>query len=37
MKQTNFDRYLTDELDDPAFAPRFERAGQAWELALQIA
>ena len=37
MKQTNFDRYLKEQLDDPAFARRFERAGQAWEVALQIA
>jgi len=37
MKHTNFDRYLQEQLDDPAFAHRFERAGQAWEVALQIA
>ena len=37
MKQTNFDRYLKEQLDDPAFARRFERAGQAWDVALQIA
>ena len=37
MKKTNFDRYLEQQLDDPAFAARFKRAGQAWEVALQIA
>ena len=37
MKQTNFDRYLKEQLDDPSFARRFERAGQAWDVALQIA
>ena len=37
MKKTNFDRYLEEQLRDPAFAARFERAGQAWDVALQIA
>ena len=37
MKHTNFDRYLKEQLADPAFARRFERAGQAWDVALQIA
>jgi DNA-binding XRE family transcriptional regulator len=37
MKSTNFDRYLKEQLQDPAFAARFERAGEAWEVALQIA
>ncbi len=37
MRQTNFDRYLKEQLTDPAFARRFERAGQAWDVALQIA
>jgi transcriptional regulator with XRE-family HTH domain len=37
MKQTNFDRYLKEQLSDPMFARRFERAGQAWDVALQIA
>lgn len=35
--KTNFDRYLEEQLRDPAFAARFERAGQAWDVALQIA
>ena len=37
MKKTNFDRYLEEQMQDPAFAARFERAGAAWEVALQIA
>ena len=37
MKKTNFDRYLDEQLKDPAFAARFERAGEAWDVALQIA
>jgi transcriptional regulator with XRE-family HTH domain len=37
MKKTNFDRYLEEQLKDPAFADRFERAGEAWDVALQIA
>lgn len=37
MKKTNFDRYLEEQLQDAAFAARFERAGQAWDVALQIA
>ncbi|MFY4730210.1 helix-turn-helix transcriptional regulator [Nitrospira sp. BLG_2] len=37
MKQTNFDRYLKEQLDDPEFARRFKEAGEAWEVALQIA
>ncbi|MBI2989493.1 MAG: helix-turn-helix domain-containing protein [Deltaproteobacteria bacterium] len=36
MKKTNFDRYLEEQLKDPAFAARFERAGEAWDVALQI-
>lgn len=37
MNKTNFDRYLEEQMQDPAFAERFERAGEAWEVALQIA
>jgi transcriptional regulator with XRE-family HTH domain len=37
MKKTNFDSYLEEQLKDPAFAARFERAGEAWDVALQIA
>jgi transcriptional regulator with XRE-family HTH domain len=37
MKKTNFDRYLDKQLQDPVFATRFKHAGEAWEVALQIA
>jgi transcriptional regulator with XRE-family HTH domain len=37
MKKTNFDRYLETQLQDPAFAARFEQAGEAWDVALQLA
>jgi len=37
MKQTNFDRYLKEQLADPEFARRFKRAGEAWDVALQLA
>ncbi len=37
MKKTNFDRYLDEQLLDPKFAARFERAGETWDVALQIA
>jgi transcriptional regulator with XRE-family HTH domain len=36
MKKTNFDRYLATQLRDPDFAKRFERAGEAWDVALQL-
>jgi len=35
--KTNFDRYLDDQLKDPAFSARFEEAGEAWDVAMQIA
>jgi transcriptional regulator with XRE-family HTH domain len=37
MTKSNFDRYLERQLKDPAFAARFENAGEAWDVALQIA
>jgi transcriptional regulator with XRE-family HTH domain len=37
MKKTNFDLYLEEQLKDRVFAERFERAGEAWDVALQIA
>jgi transcriptional regulator with XRE-family HTH domain len=37
MKKTNFDRYLKQQLKDPAFATRFNDAGEAWDVAIQIA
>ena len=36
MKKTNFDQYLEEQLQNPAFADRFDRAGEAWDVALQI-
>jgi len=37
MTKSNFDRYLERQLKNPAFAARFENAGEAWDVALQIA
>src|SRR5260221_2750931 len=37
MKTTNFDTCLEEQLRDPDFAERFRRAGEAWDVALQIA
>ena len=38
MKQrTNFDLYLEELLKDPDFAGRFKKAGEAWDMALQLA
>src|SRR5271165_2267585 len=37
MKKTNFDRYLEAQLQDPDFAARFEQAGAAWDVAIQLA
>lgn len=36
MKKTNFDHYLEEQLQDPAFAANFEHSGEAWDVALQI-
>lgn len=35
MKKTNFDLYLEQQLKDTVFAERFERAGEAWDVALR--
>jgi transcriptional regulator with XRE-family HTH domain len=37
VKKTSFDHYLQDQMRDPVFAERFEKAGEAWDVALQIA
>jgi transcriptional regulator with XRE-family HTH domain len=37
MKKNNFDRYLEKQIKDPRFAARFEQAGDAWDVALQLA
>lgn len=34
--KTNFDKYLAEQLKDPGFAERFARAGEAWDVALQL-
>ena len=36
MSKTNFDLFLEEQLKDPDFAGRFERAGEAWDVALQL-
>ena len=37
MSNTDFDLFLEEQLRDPDFAERFKRAGEAWDVALQIA
>jgi ribosome-binding protein aMBF1 (putative translation factor) len=37
MKKTNFDLYLEEQLKDPVFAERFEKAGEGWNVAIQLA
>ena len=36
-RKTNFDIYLEEQLKNPDFAERFEKAGEAWEVALKLA
>ena len=36
-RKTNFDRYLEEQLNDPGFAARFKKAGEAWDVALELA
>jgi len=33
---SNFDKYLEAQLREPEFAARFERAGEAWDVSLQL-
>ena len=35
--KTNFDSFLEKQLQDPDFAERFEKAGEAWDIAVQLA
>lgn len=35
--KTNFDKYLEEQLRDPDFAARFDRAGRAWDIAMKMA
>jgi transcriptional regulator with XRE-family HTH domain len=37
MNKTNFDVFLEEQLRDPDFAERFKQAGEAWDVALQLA
>ena len=36
MAKTNFDLFLEEQLRDPDFARRFRRAGEAWDVAIQL-
>ena len=36
-KKSNFDLYLEEQLKDPNFKERFQKAGEAWDVAIQIA
>ena len=36
-RRTKFDSYLEEQLKDPGFAARFKKAGEAWDIALQLA
>jgi transcriptional regulator with XRE-family HTH domain len=36
-KKTNFDLYLEEQLKSPDFAERFGKAGEAWDVAIQLA
>jgi transcriptional regulator with XRE-family HTH domain len=36
-RRTNFDAYLEDQLKDPDFVARFKKAGEAWDVAMQLA
>jgi len=36
-RKTNFDRYLEKQLKDPDFVRRYQKAGEAWDVALQLA
>lgn len=35
--KTNFDRYLKEQLKAPVCGARFERAGEAWDVARKFA
>ena len=35
--KTNFDIFLEEQLQEPELKKRFEQAGEAWEVALQLA
>ena len=35
-RKTNFDLYLEEQLKDPGFAEKFRKAGEAWDVAIQL-
>ncbi len=35
-RQTNFDKYLEEQLKYPDFKKRFKEAGEGWDVALQL-
>lgn len=37
MEKTNFDAYLENQMKDTAFAERIRQAGEAWDVAIQLA
>jgi len=37
LRKTDFDSYLDEQLKDKGFAERFRQAGEAWDVAVQIA
>ena len=36
-RNTNFDLYLAEQLKSPDFAEKFRKAGEAWDIAIQLA
>jgi transcriptional regulator with XRE-family HTH domain len=36
-RKTNFDKYLEEQLKNKDFAARFRKAGEAWDIALNLA
>jgi len=36
-RKANFNLYLKEQLKDPDFTSRFKKAGEAWDVALQMA
>ncbi|MDI6762205.1 MAG: helix-turn-helix transcriptional regulator [Thermodesulfobacteriota bacterium] len=36
-RPTNFNLYLGEQLKDPDFAEKFRKAGEAWDVAIQLA
>jgi len=36
-RKTNFERYLETQMKDADFVKRYQEAGEAWDVALQLA